>query len=510
MGGAKNCPETPRQKMIGMMYLVLTAMLALNVSTDILSGFEKVDNSLHASLDATEHRNAQMMEIFKSATNENPEKYQAWYDKAAEMNAKSDSLFDYIHNFKYNIAVLVDGEEADTTVRKITDLSNLDYTAQYAINEGHGEVLREKINAYREYLIALSPRDSAEFNALFATPEGKNADGDRISWEASLFEGMPVGASITLLTKIQNDIRTAQSEIIQHLQISTDASDLRVNKMEAFVIPESKYVIQGSKYSAQVVLAAIDTTQTPTYFVNGSQIGNNGLYAITATGLGAHTYKGHIVVKGPDGQDVKYPFESEYSVGEPSATISNVDMNVMYRDFNNKFRVSVPGVANEKVKVSVNGGTVQQSQGLWLIRPTEKASTVVITVSADLGEGKIQEMGKQTYRVKPKPIPDAYLTSGGKEREADNITLNMLLSKDATITASYGPEGLLQLNWQVVSFSLQTPVGIKSTKGNKFSAAQIADLQKLKKGTVILIRNIKAQDESGKAIDLRSIAIPLN
>ncbi len=511
MGGAKNCPETPRQRMIGMMYLVLTAMLALNVSTDILNGFKLVDDSLHASLQATADRNSVMMANFQQAATENPEKNQVWFDLATEMVAKSDSLYDYIQNFKYEIAKLADGaEKADPAVRNVQGLSNLDVTGQYGLVEGNGAILREKMNEYRQYLIALAPKDSVEFNTLFSTPEGENSDGDAISWEESLFDGMPVGASITLLTKIQNDIRTAQGEIIQHLQISTDASDLRVNKMEALVIPESKYVIQGSKYSAKIVLAAIDTTQTPAYFVNGSQIGNDGVYAFTASGLGAHTYNGQIVVKGPDGANVAYPFTSDYSVGEPSATISNVDLNVMYRDFNNKFSISVPGVANEKVKVSVSGGTAQQSQGLWLIRPSEKANNVVITVSADLGDGKIQEMGKQTYRIKPKPVPDAYLTSGGKEREADNVTLNMLLSKDATITASYGPEGLLQLNWEVISFSLQTPVGIKNTKGNKFSAAQISDLQKLKKGTVILIRDIKAQDESGKAINLRSIAIPLN
>ncbi len=510
MGGAKNCPETPRQKMIGMMYLVLTAMLALNVSTDILNGFTLVDNSLHESIDATEKRNIMMMRNFELAARENPEKNQKWYDLATEMVNKSDSLYNYIHNFKYEIAKLADGaEKADTTVRKVQGLSNLDVTGEYALTKGNGAILREKVNEYREYLISIAPNDSLEWNTLFATPNGTTNDGLSISWEESLFDGMPVGASITLLTKIQNDIRTAESELIQHLQISTDAADIRVNKMEALVIPESKYVIQGDKYRAKIVLSAVDSTQTPSYFVQGSQIGSDGKYTITASGIGPHTYSGHVVVKGPDGQDAKYPFESEYSVGEPSATISNVDMNVMYRDYDNKFSVSVPGVANERVNVKATGGSIRQSDGLWLVRPTNKANTVVITVSADLGNGREQEMGQQTYRVKPKPTPDAYLTIGDKEFKS-GITLNMLLNKNAHITASYGPDGLLQLKWKVISFEMRTAISSpKNSQGNKFSTAQVADLQKLKKGAWVTITDIKAQDEKGSIMNLDDLTITL-
>ncbi len=510
MGGAKNCPETPRQKMIGMMYLVLTAMLALNVSTDILNGFKLVDDSLHASLNATEERNVAMMKNFQQATLENPEKNQEWFDLATEMVAKSDSMYDYIQDFKYNIAKLADGEEADPEVRNVVGTSNLDVTGQYGIVEGNGAILRKELNRYREYLISLSPKDSVEFNTLFATPQGKNSDGDPISWEATLFEGMPVGASITLLTKIQNDIRTAQSEMIQHLQIATDASDLRVNKMEALVIPASKYVIQGSKYSAQIVLAAVDTTQTPAYFINGAQIGEDGLYEFTASGLGAHTYSGQIVVKGPDGEETAYPFESDYSVGEPSVTISNTDLNVMYRDYDNKFSISVPGVSNDKIKVSVNGATIKQSKGLWLIRPTGKSKEITISVSADMGEGRVQSMGSQKYRVKELPKPGAYLKSGATEYAEGRITRNALLSDNATVIASYGPDGLLDLKYTVTSFQLQTPMGLKQARGNKFTSQQLADLKKLKKGAMITIVDIRAKGVGGKEIRLRGIPLTLD
>ena len=111
MGGAKNCPETPRQKMIGMMYLVLTAMLALNVSTDILNGFTLVDNSLHSSIAASNTRNAKLYRDFQAANADNPEKTQEWFDKAIEVQKRADSLYNYIQDFKEHIAILADGQK---------------------------------------------------------------------------------------------------------------------------------------------------------------------------------------------------------------------------------------------------------------------------------------------------------------------------------------------------------------------------------------------------------------
>ncbi len=510
MGGAKNCPETPRQKMIGMMYLVLTAMLALNVSTDVLNGFKLVDDSLNASVVATDHRNKLMMGLFENAAAVNPEKNKEWYDKALELTVKSDSLFDYVHNFKYQIVKLADGDKADPELKHIEGVSNLDVTGQYALVEGNGKILKEKIQAYKDYLIALSDSThTEEFNVLFATNGGTTADGAPIPWENALFDGMPVGASITLLTKIQNDIRVAQSEMIQYLQFSTDVSDLRVNKMEALVIPASKYVIQGGKYSAQIVLAAVDTTQTPAYFIGDNRINDNGLYEFTASGIGAHTYKGKVVVKGADGTETAYPFTSEYSVGEPSVTISNTDLNIMYRNYENKFSISVPGVSNDKVQVRITGGSSRQTGGLWIIEPAKNSKEVIIAVQAEL-DGKMQDMGKQMYRVKDLPKPGAYFHSGSVEINEGQVARNVLLNPEATVVASYGKDGLLDLPFTVVSFTTQTANGYKKSNGNKFSKEQLADLNRLKKGAMINIVDIRAKGPKGAEVKLSSIPLSLN
>lgn len=522
MGGAKNCPETPRQRMIGMMYLVLTAMLALNVSTDILNGFTLVDNSLHSSIAASDARNEKLYHDFKIANADNPEKTQEWYDKALELQVRADSLYGYIQHFKENIAILADGQKAvderkaagEDPTRRIEGNSNLDVTGQYAILEGNGSVLREVVAYYRDFAVSLAENDAELRNSIkqtLATERGYNSnEKDSCDWETAIFEGMPVGASITILTKMQNDVRTIESELIQYLMARTDAGDLRVNKLNAYVIPNSNYVIRGGKYSAQIILAAIDSTQRPEYYIDGQRINDQGLYEVSATGVGLKKYSGWIAYQNPStGEMENLPFESEYSVGEPSVTISNNDLNIMYRGYDNKFSISVPGVSNDKVKVSVKGAAVRNQGGLWIIKPGDGAKNVTISVTAEL-DGKMQPMGSKEYRVKALPKPGAYFKSGDREYSDGNISRGALLNRSATIIASYGPDGLLDLPFTISSFKVNINGMLTEARGNKFTANQIERLSKLKMGAIVVITDIRAKGPDGKEIRLSPIPLSLN
>lgn len=522
MGGAKNCPETPRQKMIGMMYLVLTAMLALNVSTDILNGFTLVDDSLHSSMEASVTRNEKLYRDFKEATNQNPEKMQEWYDDAIELKHRADSLWNYIQDFKTQIAILADGQKkvaereqlTGDGARNIEGNSNLDVTAQYAIVQGNGTILKQMVAMYRDYIVELADDDAElrnEFTRVFATDKGWNAhEQDSCDWEVAIFEGMPVGASITILTKMQNDVRTTESEMIQYLMDRTDAGDLRVNKLNAYIIPKSDYVIRGGKYSAQIILAAVDSTQRPEYYVEGQRINDQGLYEVVASSVGLRKFKGQIAYLNPASDEMEYlPFESEYTVGEPSVTISNNDLNIMYRGYNNQFSISVPGISNEKIKVDVAGASVSRSGGLWIIKPGDASKKVTITVSAEL-EGRMQPMGSREYRVKALPKPGAYFKSGETEYQDGNIARGALLNPNATVIASYGPDGLLDLPFKITSFKVNINGVITEAKGDRFTKDQLARLGKLKKGAIVVITDIRAKGPDGKDTRLSPIPLSLN
>ena len=508
--------------MIGMMYLVLTAMLALNVSTDILNGFTLVDNSLHSSIDASNKRNAKLYKDFQSANADNPEKTQEWFDKATEVQVRADSLYNYIQNFKEQIALLADGHkkvdarratEGDPT-RHIDGNSNLDVTGQYAIVQGNGAVLKQVVAYYRDYAASLVETDAELRNAILqnlATERGYNAhEKDSCDWEVAIFDGMPVGASITILTKMQNDVRSTESQLIQYLMDRTDAGDLRVNKLNAYVIPNSNYVIRGGRYSAKIILAAIDSTQTPEYYIEGQRINDQGLYEVAATGIGLKKYSGWIAFQNPStGEMENLPFSSEYSVGEPAVTISNTDLNIMYRGYDNKFSISVPGVSNDKVRVNVSGAAVRQQGGLWIIKPGDGAKTVTISVSAEL-DGRMQPMGSKDYRVKALPKPGAYFKSGEKEYSDGNISRGALLNGGATVIASYGPDGLLDLPYQITSFKVNINGVLTEARGNRFTADQRSRLEKLKMGAIVVITDIRAKGPDGKEVRLSPIPLSLN
>lgn len=522
MGGAKNCPETPRQKMIGMMYLVLTAMLALNVSTDILNGFVLVDDSLHSSIEASKNRTKKLYREFEEGTAQNPEKMQEWFNKAKELEYRSDSLCSYLQNFKTQIVILADGPDAvneriaanmDPT-RQIGGADNLDKAAQYAINEGNSVVLKQLLTSYRDYIKDLTVKDQSlqnEFDKIFACNKGWNAhEQDSVDWEIAVFEGMPVGAVITILTKIQNDVRAAESEVLQYLIDQTDASDLRVNKLSAYVIPKSDYVIQGGRYSAQIILAAVDSTQQPEYYIDGQRINDQGIYEVVANNVGIKTFHGRIGYKDQASGEMQYlPFESAYYVSEPSVTISNTDLNIMYRGYDNPFSISVPGVSNNKIKIDVTGASVTQKGGLWIIKPNDHAKTVKVKVLAEL-EGAMRPMGERDYRVKALPKPGAYFKSGETEYPEGNIARSALLNTNATVIASYGPDGLLDLPFQITSFKVRINGMLSEAKGNKFTKDQRDRLQKLKKGADVIITDIKAKGPNGQEVTLAPIPLSLN
>ena len=519
MGGAKNCPETPRQRMIAMMYLVLTAMLALNVSTDILNGFRLVDDSLHFTLDATNRRNQELMDMFNVAYEKNPQKTKEWYDKAQLLQKESDNLYNYLQNFKHDIAVLADGAEKandDPRVANIESRDNLDVTSHYALaqdqGEGKGIELRKMFEDYRELLIRLTDgKKKAEYEQMFSTRGGVTNDGDSITWEEVIFDGMPVGASITILTKMQNDVRSAQSEMIQYLLTQTDASDYRVNNLKAFVIPQSTYVMKGGQYTAQIVLSAVDSTAKPKYYINNSPLDSTGIYRVSCNSVGTFKYKGQIQLpSNDDGELETYNFESEYTVGEPSATMSNVELNVIYRGYDNKFSISVPGVPNDKVKVTANGATVSRSGGMYIIKPTIEKGKVTITAQAELN-GKMITMGSKEYRLMPLPKPGAFFSAGDKLYDGGNIPRNTLLNGNNRVVASFGQDALLDLKYKITSFKVQNASGqLLPANGDKFTQQQIAMIQKLKQGAPVNIVDIKAVGPDGRTVTLRGLPLTVN
>ncbi|MDE6444404.1 MAG: gliding motility protein GldM, partial [Muribaculaceae bacterium] len=389
-----------------LMYIVLTAMLALNVSSDVLNGFNQVHDGLQTTNHNTRTRNEVQLKFLQDLYEKNPAKTAPWYEKGMNLDKVAADLCLSIDSLKKEIAVHADGEEGNPD--EIINLDDLEAASVTMLNpaSSKGRKLRERIVSFKEFiapLIADSAKREAALRLLSTDVKPTPGSVIPLSWEEKMFDNMPAVAAVTLLTKLQNDIRQAQGEALASLITNVDIGDVRVNELNAYVIPNSNMVMRGGRYSADIVLAAIDTTQRPAVFVNGSRLANdNGHLELTAGAVGNHEYSGYIEVTRGDGSIDRRPFRSSYTVIEPMATISPTMMNVLYAGIANPISISVPGVPMNAVQATMTNGTLTRNGDTWTAHPGKIGSEAVVTVTASI-DGRSQTVGSMTFRVRKLP-----------------------------------------------------------------------------------------------------------
>ena len=342
-------------------------------------------------------------------------------------------------------------------------------------------------------------------NSIFNTGAINNK-----TWEIATFDNMPVSAVITILSKYQNDVRNTESKMIQYLKESTDERDARVNKFDAFVVAESNYVMEGQEYRAKIILAAIDTTKAPNIFVNGAKLSKND-YVVNAGRSGEFSYSGYIELPGNSGTDKqRFPFTSKYNVGKPVAIISNDDLNILYRGFDNSISISAPGIPTDKLAITVNGGTATaRGNGKFIIKPT--ANSVEISVRGNIG-GKQINLGGNTYRVKQLPDPKPYAVykdNNGNNRSVFDGSVHgpTFVAGNPTVTAGYGEDALVQANFTVRSFTIRIGRRTYNSNGAKFSQEQMGIISNLPSGSPLIIQRIRAVGPDGIERNLSAVAI---
>ena len=312
--GSNNTRLSPRQKMINLMYIVLTAMLALNVSSDVLNGFTQVEEGLKRTNTNVEERNSAILNTLEAFATQNPDKGKRWFDKATEVRRVTDGIYSHIDSLKYLIVREADGSDAD--VSDIRNRDNLEAASFVMLsgNRTRGAALRKEIESYSTYITSLisdTLKRASLAKSLSTEAVLRKGTLGKQSWEESKFDNQPVVAAVTLLTKLQNDVKYAEGEALQDLLANVDAGDVRVNELNAFVIPQSRFVMRGGKYSANIVLAAVDTTARPEVFVNGRKLPNDhGLYEFNPGTTGTFDYSGYLEVPHGDGSVTRHPFQS--------------------------------------------------------------------------------------------------------------------------------------------------------------------------------------------------------
>lgn len=513
---------TPRQKMINLMYIVLTAMLALNVSSDVLDGFTQVEDGLGRSNSNVSERNSAILLSLSDAARQNPDKAAQWHNKALEVRDRTDKLCNLVDSFKLLIVQKADGEDGNP--KKIQSRDDLEAAAVVMLAPGsrNGEKLRRAIDNYRSYVEALlsdSARAASISQALSTTPVHVPGLIGHKSWEEQKFEQQPVVAAITLLTKLQNDIRYAEGETLSSLLANVDAGDVRVNELNAFVIPQSRYVMRGGKYSANIVLAAVDTTQRPHVVINGKELdNNNGLYEFVPNSIGNFDYSGYLEVPRGDGTMTRHDFKSSYTVMEPSATVSATMMNVLYAGIDNPMSISVPGVANSNVTATMTNGTLTKNGNSWIAKPQQVGKDAVISVTADM-DGRRQEVAKMTFRVRKLPDPLPFINFTDSKGNADKYRGGKPLSKTLLMQApgisAAIDDDLLNINFEVLSFetvffdSMGNAIP-EVSDGPRFSSRQKDSFRRLSRGKRFYISRVKAKGPDGIIRDLSPLEVIVN
>lgn len=517
--GANSNRMSPRQKMINLMYIVLTAMLALNVSSDVLDGFTQVHDGLNRSNANVSGRNEAIYRSLEAFAAQNPEKGRPWLDRASDVRRETARLYSLVDSFKLAIVQKADGPEGD--VDNIQSRDDLEAAAvvMLAPASRKGAALRRRIDDYRGYIVSMvadSVKRASIMGALSTEPVKRPGLLTPQQWEDAKFDQQPVVAAVTLLSKLQNDILYAEGEALSTLLANVDAGDVRVNELNAFVIPRSRLVMRGGQYQANIVLAAIDTTARPQVFINGKPLaGTDGVYSAAAGSTGSFSYKGYLEVPHGDGTVTRHDFESDYTVIEPMATVSATMMNVLYAGIDNPVSISVPGVAMNGVSASMTNGTLTRSGDHWVARPSAVGKEAVVTVSADI-DGRSTNVATTTFRVRKLPDPTPYIAFSDGKGNIDHYKGGRPFSK-ALLQAAPGLEaaiddGLLDTKFRVLSFETVIFDSMGNampevSDGPNFSARQKQAFQRLQRGKRFYISRIKAVGPDGITRDLSPMEV---
>ena len=546
MSGAK---ETPRQKMIGMMYLVLTALLALNVSVEVLDAFTTVNDGLENTYISVDKKIVDYYNTFEQQYNKQPEKTAKYWDKAQEIRQKTDEFVNFIERDiklalllqnngvteeellnpdKEEDAVIANKEAADPNKNRrvfhkinfdnIDGKDKHDAVTAFMIEQGNAEILRKRIEEYRQYVIAaLDSAGIADFDdhvGLITNGEYFAGDGAPLTWEMKNFNHIIIPAAISILNEIVAEVQTTEYDAISELYKSIGASDFKFNTLEAKVFPKTTYVLKGQDYEADVFIVASDNTKEfDAKYARGvkdfAMANENAINKVSsqkgivkikvpANTIGEQTIAGVVEMKDPvTGEIVPYPFQTSYTVAPPSANVTPTKMNVMYRGLENPIEISAPGFTANQINVSVVNGELVKKNGEYFVKPGNEKNVTTVTISTTI-DGKRMILDNCDFRLKRTPDPVPVLNG----RTNDKFTKEEILAAGGFVLTmpDFDFEGY---HSQVLSYDVSTIVAgylkpIKGIQGRKFNK-EVEDLVKsARRGQRISIENIRVKSPDGE------------
>ena len=563
MAGNHPSELSPRQRMINMMYLVLTALLALNVSKEVLDSFFEVNKGIERTTSNFFSKNKETYSDFKNAAKNNPEKYKGVANKAEEIKKMSDDLVMLIQEMKYDLVYRTDkgrvylGEDweildqedgkpikskaiEDKKFEELTDTQKhqkigwLENKSDRSASgdefwpkgkkENRAKKLKDEIIKLGTFLIEVSGDNKQLVKSIESSTDvsDKRRKKKKLSWEEYNFYDMPAVGALTLLSKMQSDVRNAEANVIDFLKKDIDAKSLKFTSAEGIAIPERNFVLRGDSFKAEIFITAKNESQNPDIYVGEydsigggeyQMIGDyeivkvkngKGLFATRTTSEGIKKWGGLIAMKTESGTKY-YPFGGEYLVASKSVVVSPINMNVFYLEVDNPVKISVPGFAAVDITASMSNGSLRatkKSVGEYIARPTKKGKARV-TLFATI-DGKRTKMGAVEFRVKEVPPPKPLI--GGK---SEGVIEKQRMLAAGGIQAKLEDFDFKGVRYKVVAYSFTTVYKgdqvTETVNGQKFTTKINAIINNTKSGNTITVSNIMARRTDAKGTANRSL-----
>jgi gliding motility-associated protein GldM len=478
---------TPRQKMINMMYLVLTALLAMNVSAEILNAFTTVNGSITRSNDMIKEKDIKVLNALKAEHKNQPEKVDTLLAIVANIQTKSSEINKYIEGLEKEIGKGKGDDDLEVGTRILAEGKD-------------GELLKTKLDQYKMDIVALMIKYPLPSEVPINTKPPKTKEsGEKLSWQMAYFHMVPQVAALTILNKFDNDVKNTEAMCIDRLAKEAVSVEVTLNKFEPLVSAKSSYVLVGDKYEATIGLGAYSTAVVPEVYVGGRQIPvdkatGQAKYEVAASSAGHVKVATMVKIPKRSGGTEDAPGFLEYDIGVPAGAAVMLDkMNVLYIGVENPITIS-SGAGDEKTSVAAIGGGITMTHkgpGKYIARATTPDMKAHIKVSVK--DGKTTD-----FPIRVKRIPDPIPTLGGKLRGGN--------AQPGTIKAQTGIVPILENFDFEARFNVESYRMVLASKGDifpvegqgpLFSAQALALLTRAKPKDVIYIEEIKVRGPDG-------------
>ncbi len=554
MAGGK---ETPRQKMIGMMYLVLLAMLAMNVSKEVLNSFILIDDALSNTNENFGKKIQANYAEFDKQMLIDENKTKPWKIKADKAHKASSDMIKYIQDTKKQVIAFTEGHEANFgSIEAVPDsmwlLKNLNAKDNYdkptemmigpneaAPKEGDYTAvdLHLKLQKFIDEMNeVLGEEGRKQVTIPLNFDEIKESDGRMVSWEIGNFYHIPLAAVVTNLSRFESEVRNAEADVLKYLLGKISGEDFSFDRLDVRVVPRTDYVVMGDSFVAEVVIAASNSTKPPQLRVGSDidtagavsewtvtnelegavkeqrvQVDGSGVasYRFKPTSEGEVTWGGFLEVLKPGSTDdyEKRPFKHSFIVAKPSLVISPTAVNVFYKGVDNPVDISVSGIASSKLQPSISGGTLKKvGDGKYIVRANNSVRKAKISVSAKMGDGSTKNFGDMEFRVKSLPIPNPYVA--GVEGQGE---VNLALLKSTPKVFATLKDFLFEVTYNVVSFELIATVDGRKKIAKSNSANISGEMKQIignqRRGDLVTFQSIKAVGPDGNPVLLSPVVI---